>query len=136
MYALVEYSGKQFFLKEGEKLKIPFLDEKVGTKVSFEKVLLYNDGKNEKVGSPYIKSLSFNAKIISHGKNKKIVVFKKKRRKGYHKKNGHRQQFTMVEIEKLKTEKTAATTKKTVKTKKTATTKKTVKTKKTTATKK
>ena len=121
MYALVEYSGKQFLLKEGEKLKLPFLNEKIGSKITFEKVLLFNDGKKETIGSPYISSLSFSGKILTHGKDKKIIVFKKKRRKGYQKKNGHRQQFTMVEIEKLVAKKSA--TKKT--TAKKAATKKT-----------
>jgi len=133
MYALVEYSGKQFLLKEGEKLKLPFLNEKIGSKITFEKVLLFNDGKKETIGSPYISSLSFSGKILTHGKDKKIIVFKKKRRKGYQKKNGHRQQFTMVEIEKLVAKKAA--TKKTT-AKKAATKKTTAKkaaTKKTTA---
>ena len=101
MYALVEHSGKQLLLKEGITVKIPFTDEKVGAKVNFSNVMLFNDGKTEKIGTPYIKSLSFSGKILSHGKEKKIIVFKKKRRKGYQKKNGHQQKFTMVEFAKL-----------------------------------
>ena len=101
MYALVDYIGNQILLKEGETVKIPFLDKKVGTKITFENVLLFDDGKNKKIGSPYLKSLSFIGKIESHGKEKKVIVFKKKRRKGYQKKNGHSQKFTCVNIEKL-----------------------------------
>ena len=101
MYALVDYIGNQILIKEGETVKIPFLDEKVGTKVTFEKVLLFDDGKVKKIGSPYLKSLSFTGKIESHGKEKKIIVFKKKRRKGYQKKNGHAQKFTCVNIQKF-----------------------------------
>ena len=109
MYALVDYIGNQILIKEGETVKIPFLDEKVGTKVTFEKVLLFDDGKVKKIGSPYLKALSFTGKIESHGKEKKIIVFKKKRRKGYQKKNGHTQKFTCVNIQKFSSK--VATTK-------------------------
>ena len=113
MYALVEYSGKQFMLREGEEVKIPYLDQKVGSKISFDNVLLFNDGKSDKIGNPYIKSLNCQVEILSHGKDKKVIVFKKKRRKGYHKKNGHRQQYTLVKVDKISkstTKKTTATT--------------------------
>ncbi len=109
MYALVEYSGKQFMLREGEEIKIPYLDQKVGSKISFDNVLLFNDGKSDKIGNPYVKSLNCQGKILSHGKDKKVIVFKKKRRKGYHKKNGHRQQYTLVKVDKF----SKSTTKKT-----------------------
>ncbi len=101
MYALVDYIGNQILIKEGETVKIPFLDKKVGTKIVFDNVLLFDDGKNKKVGSPYLKSISFSGKIESHGKEKKIIVFKKKRRKGYQKKNGHTQKYTCVSVGKL-----------------------------------
>ena len=105
MYALVDYIGNQLLIKEGEIVKIPFLDKKVGTKVTFDNVLLFDDGKNKKIGNPYLKAVSFTGKIESHGKEKKIIVFKKKRRKGYQKKNGHIQKFTCVSIGKLGTKK-------------------------------
>ena len=128
MYALVEHSGKQLLLKEGSTVKIPFTDKKVGAKVNFNNVLLFNDGKNEKLGNPFVKSLSFTGKILSHGKEKKVIVFKKKRRKGHQKKNGHQQKFTMVEINKLTvTKSTASSSKKTTKTKKVASKKTTTK---------
>ena len=101
MYALIDYISLQILIKEGDKIKIPFLDQKVGSKVVFENVLFFDDGKNKKIGNPYLKSLSFSGKIESHGKEKKILVFKKKRRKGHQKKNGHQQQFTYVTIDKF-----------------------------------
>ena len=114
MYALVDYIGNQILLKEGKTVKIPFLDKKIGTKIVFDNVLLFDDGKNKKIGTPYLKALSFNGKIESHGKEKKVIVFKKKRRKGYQKKNGHSQKFTCVSIGKLST-KTKTTKKSTTK---------------------
>ena len=129
MYALVNYSGNQLLIKEGEKIKIPFIDQKVGSKLVFDSVMFLDDGKTKKIGNPYIKTLSIDAKIISHGKDKKIIVFKKKRRKGYQKKNGHRQNYTMVQVDKILNKKTvtkkptkSSQTKKKVATKKTATT--------------
>ena len=122
MYALVDYSGNQILIKEGEKTRIPFTDKKVGTKIVFDNVLFIDDGKDKKVGQPYINSFSINAKIVSHEKDKKIIVFKKKRRKGYQKKNGHRQNYTLIQVDSISA-KTAAkktTTKKTT-TKKTTT---------------
>ena len=128
MYALVDYSGNQILIKEGEKTRIPFTDKKVGTKIVFDNVLFIDDGKDKKVGKPYINSFSINAKIVSHEKDKKIIVFKKKRRKGYQKKNGHRQNYTLIQVDSISA-KTAAkktTTKKTT-TKKTTTKKTTTK---------
>ena len=112
MYALVDYSGNQILIKEGEKTRIPFTDKKVGTKIVFDNVLFIDDGKDKKVGQPYINSFSINAKIVSHEKDKKIIVFKKKRRKGYQKKNGHRQNYTLIQVDsnsaKTAAKKTAA----------------------------
>jgi len=115
MYALVNYIGSQILIKEGKKIKLPFLDKKIGSKVIFNDVLFYDDGKNKKIGNPYLKSISFSGKIESHGKEKKIMVFKKKRRKGYQKKNGHAQQFTYVTIDKFSNVKTSKKTKATSK---------------------
>ena len=110
MYALIDYIGSQILIKEGDKIKIPFLDQKVGSKIVFKNVLFFNDGKKKKIGNPYLKSLSFSGKIESHGKEKKIIVFKKKRRKGHQKKNGHQQQFTYVTIDKFSKSKTTKKT--------------------------
>jgi len=107
MYALVDYIGNQILIKEGEKIKIPFLDKKIGSKVVFENVLFFDNDKEKKVGTPYLKSISFSGKIESHGKENKIIVFKKKRRKGHQKKNGHTQKFTYVTIDKFSAKKSA-----------------------------
>ena len=124
MYALVDYIGTQILIKEGNKIKIPFLDQKVGSKVIFENVLFFDNGKEKKIGAPYLKSTSFSGKIESHGKEKKIIVFKKKRRKGHQKKNGHVQKFTYVMIDKFSTKKSSAKIKTKVATKSKKSTKK------------
>jgi len=129
MYALVEYKGTQIILEEGTKIKVPYINQKIGSKVLFENVLLFDDGKKRVIGNPLVKNLSFHGKLFANEKEKKIIVFKFKRRKGYQRKAGHRQRYSIVEVSKL-----TATTKKTV-AKKTTTTKKAV-AKKTTATKK
>ena len=105
MYALVDYIGTQILIREDERIKIPFLDQKVGSKVTFGNVLFFDNDKEKKIGTPYLKSISFSGKIESHGKENKIIVFKKKRRKGHQKKNGHIQKFTYVTIDKFLTKK-------------------------------
>ena len=127
MYALVNISGKQIRIEEGINTKIPLQKNKVGSKITLDNILLFDDGKNKKIGNPYIKSLSFDAKIISHNEDKKILVYKKKRRKGYEKKLGHKQKFSVIKVDKLSTKKTTATkTKKKTNSSTSATTKKTV----------
>jgi len=138
MYAIVNYKGSQILVKEGENTRIPFLkDSKIGSTLNFDNVLFFDDGKKKHYGNPILKNMNFKAKIVSHERDSKIIVFKKKRRKGYQKKNGYRDQFTVVKFDKLsgatKSSTKKATAKKTV-TKKT-TAKKTV-TKKTTTSKK
>ena len=128
MYAIVNYKGNQILVREGENTRIPFLkDSEVGSTLSFDNVLFFDDGKKKHYGNPILKNINFKAKIVSHERDSKIIVFKKKRRKGYQKKNGYRDQFTVVKIDKLSVTKNTAT-KKTV-TKNTAT-KKTVTSKK------
>tara|TARA_Y100000996_G_scaffold11168_1_gene9039 strand:+ start:825 stop:1235 length:411 start_codon:yes stop_codon:yes gene_type:complete len=115
MYALVNISGTQIKIEEGVNTRIPLQKNKIGSKIKLDNVLLFDDGKNKKIGNPYIKSLSFDAKIISHNEDKKILVYKKKRRKGYEKKLGHKQKFSVIKVDKLlvkTTKKTTATTKK------------------------
>ena len=101
MYAIVEIAGQQFKASENDKLFVHRLPEKEGNKVSFDNVLLIDDGKKVKVGDPKISGAKVNAKILSHLKGDKIIVFKKKRRKGYRVKNGHRQFFTELLIESV-----------------------------------
>ena len=120
MYAIVDIKGKQFKVEKNLELNIPKIDGKVGSKIEFDKTLLVNN-KGKISINPSIKVI---AKILSHELDKKIIVFKQKRRKGYQKKNGHKQAYTKIMIQDLKVatkiKKTAAA--KTV-TKKTATTK-------------
>ena len=109
MQALIEHKGKQFLVKENIELKFPFLGGKEGDKFNVDKVLFFDDSKKKEFGNPYIKNLFISCKILSHGRDDKIVVFKMKRRKGYQVKSGHRQNFTLVKVEKFN----KATTKKT-----------------------
>ena len=102
MYAIINISGKQFKATSGARLKVPKQDGETGTSLTFNKVLLINDGKNTEVGEPVLKGASVTGTIIEHGRNKKILVYKKKRRKGYQTKNGHRQWFTEIEFSSIK----------------------------------
>ena len=110
MYAIVEIAGKQYKVSEGAKLKVASLDKDTGGNVSFDKVLLTDNGKSVKVGTPTLKGVNINATILEHGRERKILIYKKKRRKGYQRKNGHRQGYTLIEITKIKA--TTGTTKK------------------------
>tara|TARA_A100001015_G_C14889023_1_gene671600 strand:+ start:100 stop:498 length:399 start_codon:yes stop_codon:yes gene_type:complete len=106
MNAVVEISGKQFKVAKDSKLYVHRLDAKEGSKVSFDNVLLLDNGSKVVVGTPTVKGASVEAKVVKHLKDDKVIVFKKKRRKGYKVKNGHRQALTEIVIEKV-SEKTA-----------------------------
>ena len=101
MYAIVEIPGQQFKVAKDQKLFVHRLADKEGSKVSFDKVFLLDDGKKVSIGAPAITGASVDAKVISHLKDDKVIVFKKKRRKGYRVKNGHRQSLTELVIEKI-----------------------------------
>ena len=116
MYAIINISGKQYKATSGARLRVPKQDGETGTNLTFDKVLLINDGKNTEVGEPILKGASVTGTIIEHGRNKKILVYKKKRRKGYQRKNGHRQWFTEVEFGTIKVGKSKSIEKKTVST--------------------
>jgi large subunit ribosomal protein L21 len=101
MYAIVEIAGQQFRVENEKKLFVHLLDASEGDSVDFDKVLLVdNDGKVD-VGTPTVKGAKVTAKVLEHVKGDKVLVFKKKRRKGYKKLNGHRQQFTQIQIENI-----------------------------------
>ena len=100
MYAIVEIAGQQFKVAKDQKVFVHRLQEKEGSKVSFDNVLLLDDGKIT-LGAPAIKGAVVTAKILSHLKGDKVIVFKKKRRKGYRVKNGHRQFLTEIQIENI-----------------------------------
>ena len=116
MYAIINISGKQYKAISGARLKVPKQDGETGSSLTFDKVLLINDGKNTEVGEPILIGASVTGTIIEHGKNKKILVYKKKRRKGYQRKNGHRQWFTEIEFDAIKAGKSKSVKKKTIST--------------------
>ena len=100
MYAIVDIAGQQFKVAKDQKVYVHRLDAKTGTKVSFDKVLLLDDGGKVTIGAPAIANASVEAKVV---KDDKVIVFKKKRRKGYRVKNGHRQSLTEILIESIGT---------------------------------
>ena len=136
MYAIVEIAGQQFKVAKDQKVFVHRLEEKEGSKVSFDKVLFLDDGKIT-IGAPVIENAVVTAKVLSHLKGDKVIVFKKKRRKGFRKKNGHRQYLSQILIEgisvkapakkaatkteEIKTEKAAPAAKKAAPAKKTTT---------------
>ena len=101
MYAIVDIAGQQFKVEKDQKLYVHRLEVEEGKKVSFDKVLLLDTGNKVSVGDPVVKGASVDAKVISHMKSDKVLVFKKKRRKGYQKLNGHRQYMTQIQIEDI-----------------------------------
>jgi len=108
MYAIVDIAGQQFKVEKDQKLYVHRLEVEEGKKVSFDKVLLIDTGSKVSVGDPVVKGASVDAKVISHMKADKVLVFKKKRRKGYQKLNGHRQYMTQIQIEGISEKGTAA----------------------------
>jgi len=101
MYAIVDIAGQQFKVEKDQKLYVHRLEVEEGKKVSFDKVLLIDTGNKVSVGDPVVKGASVNAKVIAHMKGDKVLVFKKKRRKGYQTLNGHRQYMTQIQIEAI-----------------------------------
>lgn len=98
MYAVIKTGGKQHKVTPGEQLKIESLNAEVGTQVSFDEVLLIADGDNLIVGAPTVKGGVVNAEVVANGRGDKIRIIKHRRRKHYHKEQGHRQNFTEVKI--------------------------------------
>ena len=101
MYAIVDIAGQQFKVEKGRKLYVHRLEAEEGSSLEFEKVLLCEDNGKVKVGSPVVKGAKVTAKVLSHLKDDKVLVFKKKNRKGYQKLNGHRQCLSQIEIEDI-----------------------------------
>ena len=101
MYAIVDIAGKQFKVAKDQYIYAPKMEGEAGTAVSFDKVLLVEDGGKIQVGAPALKGVKVSGKILEHVKGNKEIVFKKKRRKGYVLKNGHRQKYTKVQIESI-----------------------------------
>ena len=109
MYAIINISGKQYKAIEGLKVRVPKQVGEQGSTLTFSDVLLLNDGTNTQIGNPMLSGVTVTAMVLDHGRDKKILVYKKKRRKGYQRKNGHRQWYTEIEFQKI----TASTSKKT-----------------------
>lgn len=103
MYAIVDFKGSQLRIQKNDILSVPYLKNiESGSKIEMDKVLLFVDSDKIEVGNPYLTSIKVSAELISHKKEKKIIVFKKKRRKGYRKKQGHRQKYSEVKIVNIK----------------------------------
>ena len=111
MYAIIESCGKQYKVAEGDVVFFEKLDAEEGQKVTFDKVILVSEEGKVQVGAPYVKGAKVEGKVVSHGKGKKIIVFKMKAKKNYRRKQGHRQPYTKVEITTIKTATKKAETK-------------------------
>ena len=114
MYAIINISGKQYKAISGSRLRVPKQNGNLGKTLTFDQVLLTNDGKNTEIGNPTIKGFSVTATIVNHGRDKKILVYKKKRRKGYQRKNGHRQWYTEIEFNSIEAAKKQSVKEKTI----------------------
>ncbi len=101
MYAVFKAGGKQFRAKPGEQLRIPSLSVDAGEVVEFDEVLLTADGDSIQVGTPTVDGARVKAEVVGHGRSKKVVVFKRKRRKGYRRKQGHRQDYTEIRVDEI-----------------------------------
>ncbi|MBP8849918.1 MAG: 50S ribosomal protein L21 [Breznakibacter sp.] len=101
MYAIVDIAGQQFKVEKDRKVYVHRLDAEVDSTLSFDKVLLVDNAGAVKVGAPLVSGAKVTAKVLAHVKGETLIVFKKKRRKGYKKKNGHRQSFTQIQIESI-----------------------------------
>lgn len=102
MYAVIETGGKQYRVSEGDVVRVERLDGSVGDEVSISEVHLVADGDNVQVGSPMVKGATVTGTVVDEGRSKKVIAFKKKRRKGYKRKIGHRQAYTALRIDKIK----------------------------------
>lgn len=102
MYAIIETCGKQYKVAQGDAVFFEKLDAEEGKKVTFDKVVLVSDDGKVQVGNPYVKGVKVEGKVVSHGKGKKILVFKYKAKKNYRRTQGHRQPYTKVEITAIK----------------------------------
>jgi len=110
MYVIINISGKQFKAFEGTKIRVPKQNGEVGSSLTFDEVLLLSNDNSTQIGNPYVKGSSVTATILDQGRDKKIIVYKKKRRKGYQRKNGHRQFYTEIEIKKINASKSKVKT--------------------------
>ena len=103
MYAVIFTGGKQYKVSEGETLRVEKIPGEIGSSVSFDRILMFSDGKTIKVGQPTLTDVAVKGHIVEQGKAKKVIVFKYKKRKRYRKKLGHRQQYTALKIDTIQT---------------------------------
>jgi len=101
MFAVIESGGKQHTVSEGDQLKVELLPGEEGASIEFDKVLMISDGSASKLGNPFVENAKVTAKLVGHGKSKKVKIFKMKRRKDYRRTYGHRQNFTEILIESI-----------------------------------
>ena len=101
MYSIIKLAGKQYSVSEGDTIKVSTQDWKVGDTVKLNDVLLTDNGKNISVGTPIVSGASVTIEILEHNRDKKLLIYKKKRRKGYQRKNGHRQGYSLLKVNKL-----------------------------------
>ena len=102
MYAIIESCGRQYKVSEGDQIFFEKLDTEVGKTITFDNVVLVSNDSKVEVGAPYVKGVKVEGKVVSHGKGKKILVYKYKAKKNYRRTQGHRQPYTKVEITKIK----------------------------------
>ena len=101
MYAVVDINGFQYRIEKGDKLQVPKFDREVGSKISIPEVLLVSDGERIEIGTPFVEGAEIEATIVGQGKDKKVIVFKKKKRCDYSVKRGHRQDFTEIVVDDI-----------------------------------
>ena len=101
MYAIIKTGGKQYRVSPGEKIKVEKLDSETGGQVELSEVLAVGKGQDMEVGSPLVQGARVKATVVEHGRGRKIMVYRFKRRKGYHKKQGHRQDYTLLKIDEV-----------------------------------
>lgn len=101
MFAIVETGGKQFRVEEGRSLKVAKLDVQAGSEITLDKILLVGTGADVKIGQPFVDGAAVTCEVVEHGRDKKIIIFKKKRRKDYRRTQGHRQDFTTLKVKSI-----------------------------------
>lgn len=101
MYAVFRTGGKQFRAEPGGRIKVPSLDVEEGDSITFDDVLLASNGDDVSVGTPTVDGAAVKAEVLGHGRDKKVIVFKRKRRKGYRRKQGHRQGYTEIRVDEI-----------------------------------
>ncbi|HEX2957192.1 MAG TPA: 50S ribosomal protein L21 [Chitinispirillaceae bacterium] len=98
MYSIIEQGGAQFKVTQGDTISVPLIDVEAGTEITIDRVLLTGEGEAIKVGTPLVQGASVTAKVLEHAQAKKVMIVKRKRRKDYRRVNGHRQQYTKLQI--------------------------------------